>query len=77
MGEGLAENDRIPSYEGRRPKIAQKNRHMIFERSLVGYLADFGSCGQFILTGFVRFKQETILYRHNMVVWIVKIPVPK
>jgi len=32
-GEELAENVRIPSYEGE-PKITQKNRHMIFERSL-------------------------------------------
>jgi len=34
---GLAENDRIPSYRGKESKIAQKNRHMIFERSLSGF----------------------------------------
>jgi len=34
MGEGLAENVRILSY-GRGSKIAQKNRHMIFEHSLM------------------------------------------
>jgi len=33
-GKGLAENVRKPSYMGGGSKIAQKNRHMIFERSL-------------------------------------------
>jgi len=38
-GEGLAENVKIPSYGRRKSKIAQKNRHMIFERSLAGKLS--------------------------------------
>jgi len=33
-GEGLAKNVNIPSYGGKRSKIAQKKRRMIFERSL-------------------------------------------
>jgi len=32
-GGGLAENVRIPSYRVKGFKIAQKNFHMIFERS--------------------------------------------
>jgi len=33
MGRELVENVRIPSYGERGSKIAEKNRHMIFERS--------------------------------------------